>query len=119
MSAGLPTRSLGERTSASDQILEALGTAGPNGMSRTDISHLFKRHKSAERIGQALSLLLKTGRAKRMQDTGTGGRPSEMVRDVSEERNKRTKRNIAAYPDDCFATFACFATQHRRKGATP
>jgi DNA replicative helicase MCM subunit Mcm2 (Cdc46/Mcm family) len=60
-----------------DQILEALRAAGPAGMSRTDISHLFKRHRSAERIGQALSLLLKSGRAHRKQDNDTGGRPSE------------------------------------------
>jgi len=60
-----------------DQILEALRSAVPDGMSRTEISHLFKRHKSAERIGQALTLLLKTGRAHRKQDKDTGGRPSE------------------------------------------
>jgi hypothetical protein len=60
-----------------DQILEALRAAGKNGMSRTDISHLFKRHRSAERIGQALTLLLKTGRAQRRLDKDTGGRPSE------------------------------------------
>ena len=72
---GLAEEATGD--AVADQILEALGAAGPNGMSRTDISHLFKRHKSAEHIGRALSLLLKTGRAKRKQDTGTGGRPSE------------------------------------------
>jgi len=60
-----------------DQILEALRAAGPAGMSRTDISNLFKRHRSAERIYQALTLLLKTGRAQRKQDKDTGGRPSE------------------------------------------
>ena len=60
-----------------DQILEALGAAGSIGMSRTEISNLFKRHQSAQRIGQALILLDKTGRAycKRVKDTG--GRPSE------------------------------------------
>jgi len=60
-----------------DQILEALRAALPDGMSRTEISHLFRRHQSAQRIGQALTLLAKTGRAycKRVKDTG--GRPSE------------------------------------------
>src|SRR5215218_5261947 len=60
-----------------DQILEALRAAVPDGMSRTEISHLFRRHQSAQRIGQALTLLAKTGRAycKRVKDTG--GRPSE------------------------------------------
>ena len=60
-----------------DQILDALRVAGPAGMSRTDISHLFKRHRSAERIGQALALLLKTSRTQRKLDRDTGGRPSE------------------------------------------
>jgi hypothetical protein len=60
-----------------DQILEALSAAGPAGMSRTDISHLFKRHRNAERIDRALTLLLKTGRSHRNQDKDTGGRPSE------------------------------------------
>ena len=60
-----------------DQIFEGLSAAGKGGMSRTDISHLFKRHKCAERIGQALTLLLKTGRVQRKQVKDTGGRPSE------------------------------------------
>jgi hypothetical protein len=60
-----------------DQILEALRCAGPVGMSRTEIHHVFKRHRSAERISQALALLLKTGRAHRKLDKDTGGRPSE------------------------------------------
>ncbi len=60
-----------------DAILAALEAAGTDGMNRTDISHLFKRHMSAERIGQALTFLLKTGRAKRKQNKDTGGRPSE------------------------------------------
>jgi len=60
-----------------DAILAALKGAGTDGMSRTDISHLFKGHKSAERIGQALVFLLKYGRAERKQNKDTGGRPSE------------------------------------------
>jgi hypothetical protein len=60
-----------------DTIHAALKGAGTNGMSRTDISNLFKRHVSAERIGQALAFLLETGRAERKQNRHTGGRPSE------------------------------------------
>jgi Protein of unknown function (DUF3987) len=60
-----------------DTIHAALKGAGTNGMSRTDISNLFKRHLSAERIGQALAFLLETGRAERKQKRDTGGRPSE------------------------------------------
>jgi len=63
--------------SVADTIYEALKAAGTDGMSRTDISNLFKRHVSAERIGQALAFLLETGRAERKQNNDTGGRPSE------------------------------------------
>ena len=60
-----------------DTIHAALKGAGADGMSRTEISNLFKRHVSAERIGRALTFLLETGRAERRQNRDTGGRPSE------------------------------------------
>jgi hypothetical protein len=60
-----------------DTIHSALKGASAEGMSRTAISHLFKRHMSAERIGRALAFLLETGRAERGQNRDTGGRPSE------------------------------------------
>jgi hypothetical protein len=60
-----------------DTIYAALKGAGTDGMSRTDISNLFKRHMSAERIGRALAFLLETGRAEQKQNKDTGGRPSE------------------------------------------
>ena len=56
-----------------DQILEALRAAGEGGMTRTEISNLFRRNKSAERIAQALSMLLKAGLV-RWEQEGTGGR---------------------------------------------
>jgi Protein of unknown function (DUF3987) len=59
-----------------DQIAEGLRAAGKDGMTKTDISHLFKRNKSAERIAQALTLLLSTGRARRKTQR-TGGRQAE------------------------------------------
>ncbi|MBD0327848.1 MAG: DUF3987 domain-containing protein, partial [Pyrinomonadaceae bacterium] len=59
-----------------DQILEALRSAGKEGMSRTEIRDLFKRHKSGERIDQALVLLLRADRATREFEE-TGGRPTE------------------------------------------
>jgi hypothetical protein len=46
---------LGDPTA--DEILRALQRAGSSGMSRTEISRLFRGHKSAERIGAALELL--------------------------------------------------------------
>lgn len=59
-----------------DQIAEALKAAGGDGMTRTDISGLFGRNKSADQIGQALGMLLSIGRARRETEE-TKGRPSE------------------------------------------
>ena len=57
-----------------DAIIEALRGIGPVGLTRTEIRDLFKRHKSAERIDQAVGLLLKAGRVHyKLEDTG--GRP--------------------------------------------
>lgn len=61
---------------AADQIAEALKSAGGDGMTRTDISGLFGRNKSANQIGRALGMLLSIGRARRETEE-TKGRPSE------------------------------------------
>ena len=42
-----------------DQLLEALRSAGNEGMTRTEISHQFGRDKSADSIARALAKLLK------------------------------------------------------------
>jgi hypothetical protein len=60
-----------------DEILRALRHAGKAGMTRTAIRDLFGRHRSADRVGQALALLATSGRA-RMESNTTGGRPSEL-----------------------------------------
>jgi hypothetical protein len=59
-----------------DEIMRALVQAGSAGMTRTAIRDLFGRHRSGERIGMALSLLITNGRA-RMEEKTTAGRPSE------------------------------------------
>ena len=59
-----------------DQILDAVRDAGDEGMTRTEISNLFGRHKNAGRINRALSLLLAARRVRR-ESEDTGGRPSE------------------------------------------
>jgi hypothetical protein len=59
-----------------DQILEALKAAGREGMKRTEISRLFGRNKSAERITHALALLLEFGRIRREREE-TPGRAAE------------------------------------------
>jgi hypothetical protein len=58
-----------------DRITSALEAAS-DGLTRTDLSNLFKRHKSGDRIDQALGLLERTGQARR-EKRKTGGRPSE------------------------------------------
>ena len=50
-----------------DQVAEALRAAGQAGLTRTETRDLFGRHKSAERIDRALTLLLKTGRAQHLR----------------------------------------------------
>jgi hypothetical protein len=58
-----------------DDIITALRRS-PAGMTRTDISNLFARHRTADQINAALALLLKLGRA-RFGEQGTDGRPIE------------------------------------------
>jgi hypothetical protein len=59
-----------------DQIYNALRAAGKDGMTRTEISNLFGRNMSSERIAQALSLLLGARRVRRKTHK-TGGRLAE------------------------------------------
>lgn len=59
-----------------DQVMEALRTAGEDGMSRTELRDLFGRNRTAERINGALALLLRVGRVRREREE-TGGRPTE------------------------------------------
>lgn len=67
-----------------DTILEALRANRSNGLTRTNIGDIFGRNKNAERIGQALALLSKLGKAYQEYEE-TGGRPGRaVVRKVSE-----------------------------------
>jgi hypothetical protein len=59
-----------------DEILRALQQANSDGLTRTAIRDLFGRHKSADRIGAALMLLMTRGRA-RPEPLNSGGRPVE------------------------------------------
>ena len=59
-----------------DRIYRALQSAGPKGMTRTDIRDLFKRNKSGGDIDRALNLLEELNLARR-QAEGSGGRPAE------------------------------------------
>lgn len=66
--------SLGD--SVADEIRAALGEAGDRGLTRTDISDLFKRNRSRAEIERALALLAECGMA-RMRPEPTAGRQSE------------------------------------------
>ena len=59
-----------------DQIVEGLRAVGKDGMTRTEISNLFGRNTSADRIPRALADLLKLGRVRRQRED-TGGRAAE------------------------------------------
>ena len=59
-----------------DELLRALRAARPDGMTRTDISHHFKRNRSAGEIGRALSVLARQGLAAKTTEQ-TEGRPVE------------------------------------------
>jgi len=60
-----------------DRIREALEAAGAEGLTRTQIRDLFKRHESADRIGQALTQLTALGIASH-QMVSTEGRSVEL-----------------------------------------
>ena len=58
-----------------DDIMTAL-RRNPAGMTRTDLSNFFGRHRTSDQISMALTALLKLGRAK-FETKQTGGRPVE------------------------------------------
>jgi hypothetical protein len=60
-----------------DEIMRALQQAGPEGVTRTAIRDLFGRNRSGDRIGAALALLAKRGRA-RTETRRTSGHPAEV-----------------------------------------
>jgi hypothetical protein len=61
-----------------DQIAEALRGADQDGLNRTEISGLFGRNQSAERIGSALALLQGRGLALPESRVGVTGRRTEV-----------------------------------------
>jgi hypothetical protein len=85
---------LGDRVA--DEILRALRAAGPAGVTRTDISALFKRNETADRIGAALGLLSRRGLAVHYQQPGQAGRPAEVWRVASHERNEEDEKTLHA-----------------------
>lgn len=62
----------------------------PEGLTRTDISHVFGRNRKAGEITRALNVLLKAGKARRKEGKDTGGRPSERWYAIT-KKTKETK----------------------------
>ncbi len=73
-------RIFGDRTgdALADELLEALGDAGDEGMTRTEIYDLFGRNQRRNRLGAVLRDLGSQGRARKRKDKPEGpGRPTE------------------------------------------
>jgi hypothetical protein len=79
---------LGDPTA--DEILRAL-RATPAGLTRTEISTLFRRHKNAAEIGRALAVLADRGLA-RVAMLETGGRREERWHAEGEKSERSEKR---------------------------
>jgi hypothetical protein len=62
-----------------DRIMRGLRDA-PDGLTRSEISDLFSRHQSAERIGRALDSLGSACSVEQVREDRTGGRPVERYR---------------------------------------
>ena len=71
-----PSDWFGHLDPIADEILKALRNRSPEALTRTDISNLFKGHKKAAEIRQALDLLQSFGLAK-TETQKTGGRYAE------------------------------------------
>ncbi|MBI4642278.1 MAG: DUF3987 domain-containing protein [Deltaproteobacteria bacterium] len=69
-----------------DTVLEAL-KAAPDGLTRTEVSHLFGRHETAHRIQQAIAELLQHGLIT-IETISTGGRPTEKIRYTGAKKAK-------------------------------
>jgi len=61
-----------------DEILRLLKEAGQTGLTRTDISNLFGRHKSSSQIDKALSMLAEKGLAQYKKTMSEYNRPVEI-----------------------------------------
>jgi hypothetical protein len=62
------------------KILDALRQRPADTMSRWDITNLFSRNQSSEKIGEALALLLKHDKVSRIIRKPDGpGRPKELL----------------------------------------
>jgi hypothetical protein len=72
-----------------DEIWTALRNVWPESMTRTEISHLFRRNREASEISEALELLKRHRLVECERDRQEGGRPVERWWEVREDEKKR------------------------------
>lgn len=61
-----------------DMILSMLRNAGPQGMTRTELSNALGRHRNSTELGTALGVLLRAGKARFERKTDGPWRPTEV-----------------------------------------
>ena len=80
-----------------DQVLQLIRTAGPEGVTRTDMHNLLGRHVQAHRLKLALEEIQASGRAV-VKNIPTGGRPAEVwmakMRRTTSPSSGRRLRNV-------------------------
>lgn len=70
----------GAGSTVADTILAAAKRAGPKGVSRTEVSDLLGRHRSAKEIDAAEDLLTRQGRIEITRNGKTNGRAAKRIR---------------------------------------
>jgi hypothetical protein len=99
-----------------DEIAGRLRAAGEAGMTRTEISNLFGRNKSADHIAQALMLVLRTGRGRRKTQKTGGPTGGEVVRGVrAYELNEKYERCRTTLDLNSLLSFISYPFPKRRR----
>lgn len=91
-----------------DKIEDALAENPGEGLTRTEITHLFKRNKSASEISEALALLERLGRATcQVESTGGRGRPPErwLLKRKGHEQNEQNEETEGNWSLDSLTSF--------------
>jgi hypothetical protein len=96
-----------------DEILSALRQK-PNGMTRTELHDLFKRHRNGREIGRALSDLSEQGLVY-CKPEATEGRPAERWFAVQRPANYAKEAKKGSAPATSFASSASFAPGNDEK----
>lgn len=71
-----------------DRLVRAIDAAGPEGLSRAEISALFSRKLTAQVLGELLGALIETGKYE-LAKIPTSGRPAEMYRRAKEVKEAK------------------------------